>query len=504
MSTPTMNENDHQIAPLRAALHHRAATADASTVEFGAVLSRAERVKRRNDRNRKIGALTTSLIVVLGVVGVVKIKGHRPQKVAASAELRLIPDYLPGADARLTMSPDYDPPLEDAGWIAGWRSSDTQYVSVQTMLAPDGFGAPGLDDVIARGEPSSLPADNKNQQPVFMSWQHKTDQKNWMVNLIMPPGTPWADQIKIARSLSIKPATGEISASQPPLGLPRVGAFAAADQRPLGRWILNASGVTIDAVLPNPKAHDDGWLGRNPKTSKVRLRGTQGESVRYDDPRLQGIGASTVSWMEEGWNVSVSLSGQPVPSLAEVLKVAESLRPATDAEWAALKDGSGIEKPRPPAPGVTDVLAGDGEINGTKWSLSFANAVTAEGCLNITVELGSTVQKCVPINEQPILWSQVRNVGSTEVLVALLSTAVDTATVNGAQEEGHEFVPEGQTVFNGSSTTYVEWLVVPLKQGADVSIEAFRNLPVPEGANDVDGPAADIPGESIGTFPVTR
>jgi hypothetical protein len=503
MSTSTVNEEDHKTSSLQAALRHRAALADATPVEFGSVLRHAERGKKRSDRNRKIGALTTSLIVLLGVVGVVKIKGHEPTKVAAADDLRLIPDYLPVADSTLRMDSLFESPLQYTGWNASWATSETSFVTVRTNQVDTYSVLASLDDLIARGEPQKGPVNPKNAEPKFMYWVQQTSTKYWVVNLIMPPDTKWADQIKIARSLSIDPSTGEVTASQPPLGLPKVEGHATADERPLGQWNLIAGNLAISAMRPNPNAPKDVWPYSRPDSSKVTVRGHQGETSQYKDGAQEG-GAASVFWVEDGWNLTVTVSGKPSPSVDEALKVAESLRPATDAEWSKLKDGTGIEKPRPPVPGVADVLVGDGEIDGAKWSLSFANAVTTEGCLNIEIDLVGKEQRCIPLNDQPIMWSEIRKVGSAEVLVALLSTAVDTATVTGAREEEHEFVPEGQTVINGASETYVEWLVVPLKAGAAVSIEAFKNLPIAEEANATDGPAADIPSESIGTFPINR
>jgi hypothetical protein len=74
--------------------------------------------------------------------------------------------------------------------------------------------------------------------------------------------------------------------------------------------------------------------------------------------------------------------------------------------------------------------------------------------------------------------------------------------VTGSQQEEHELVPENISVLNGSGETLVQWIVVPLKQGVPVSIEVFKNLPQPEGADSQDNPQpTDYPSESIGTFP---
>jgi hypothetical protein len=514
-----MRDEDPQLTALQAALNHRAETSESIVTHVESVVRAAENGRCRANRNRKLSALVLSVCVLVGIAGLVQIRLRaRPQEQAVNTELRLIPEYVPVQESQLTVDPASWSQTRP-GWSSTWGSPQTEVVHVEVIEATVETPLFPLDLAIAGGQ-APLPAGVPKSDIKTLEWTVDTGSRSWVVDLALPASTSWAEQIAIARSLSIDNATGRLTSSKLPLGLPLADSHASQDDVPLRTWYLSGPDIGLDAMLPNPRQSKkslEALAGLYPGVPKpVRVRGHKGYLI-HDGASSNPNVPLVLVWAEDGWYLGLRLSGSATPTPAEIVRIAESLRPATDVEWAKLQDGLGLIAPKRLTPDVTDVFAGSGAIAGQKWSLQFANSVTDKGCLNIDVDLDGSNRRCVPLTGQPILWSSIRKLGGTdEVLIALLSSSVDTIVVEGmvvggADEDG-EIVPEGQHVTNGNSETYVQWIVVPVRAGQGVSIQAFRNVPGPDNAesNNADSnnaesdTSADIASELIGTFPVSR
>jgi hypothetical protein len=491
MNAPATIDDKETAIAVRTALDHRCDWIGATAGDFDSVVQHAQRSERRFRRNRHFTAAVLVALIVLGLTGVVATNRLRPASsvvVADAPELRLIPDYLPNNQA-LSWAP-FPNSLES--WSKVWGDGKVTL----TVLKDVHIETSTLDGLAQQGDQGwqSRLVKTESETNRQMTWK----VGGWLVLLVMPADISWSQRLAFARSIAVDEATGTPTTPTAPLNLPLTGSSHQLAEVSDGWSLVSRQGVAISA---RPLRETE---PRRANSVTTNVRGTTGELAFLATPGSTSIDVATLTWVEQSWSVSVSINrpGAENELRAEVMKMSESLRPATDDEWRYLRQGKGVSTAYVPTMTVSSEPTASGELVGRSWSISVAEGGTPDGCVNTVINLDGELKPCVPLTDSPVLWSGIRRVGDREVLVAFVTAEVEALSVQGSVDSSQQRLPEGTTVLTADSARFVGWVVVEVKPGVEVSIEAFRSIAAEDGTSATPFDQPDL--ESMGTFGVKR
>lgn len=511
---------DEQIASaLRSALEHRAGSTVPShrpIDAIDAIVRSGQRGERRRNRNRRFVGVATAIAVLLGGIGFAQVPSKRSNNLSnpevavdsiAMPSFRLIPGGDPTELDRITLRTGSF--LSEMGGFRSLWADTSRVVSVDTFPASPGSSpivAPSLRGLIEAGPAGfQVPVPPGYDQPDWVSVTRSwiSEDGRHVVHLTLPGGTTWAEQVAVARLVSTG-TSGEVTAAFRPLGLPLVFSGLTSELAPLERWSWsNRFAFSLSAERPSKQSLELDRLklplvGPGPTNEEEIL--VRGQAAKFMHRTITGqVFHARVSWIEDGWRVTATASRPPVSQELSVIRdrlmsMVENLRPATQAEWARLSISPSSPQRMSENQRTATNTVSETEVGGTKWTLSIAEGITDDKCLNISlVTSGSdkVLKQCVPLTGGPLLYSSIQTGGGRRVLVVLFNETVDSVKVRGSADPNEQLVPDGVMVGNLTDWTYVGSMIVPLVSDDDVSIEALRVLP--SGGIEPDAPDVDLP-----------
>lgn len=522
MRTPT-NYDTGETTRIGDRVRYAVASLPIEDSSFSRVMDHVQRSERRLRRNRAAARVSASflLTVVIGG-GTVAVNEQRSQRQpappaatielasdAAAEPLRLIPDFMPdGLSVRHVNLDRTVSRSATEGFVGLWGADGltVQIHAMPTSRTPTYLT--NLETVLAND--SNNESESLNNASKSLSW---ITANRTQVHVTLGGSTSATERAEVARSVVVKP-DGTFTVEPAPLGLPQLALSTELPEPP--PWLVLGAGNRFQfsahriseesrrvSALLRAETLNRANTEQTPQNT-VLVRGTLASVARsaFDFDQVSVSGA-TVSWEERGWSYSAWLrtgNGQTAQETEDELrKIVQSLRPATAQEWEALDRSNGphidpdsVQKFAEPSSDVAADPRMFGEINGSAWSVSFADALTPQGCLNVVFHFDSTQEKCFEPNDQPVAFTTIRKIGGSEVLIAFLNETIDVVTVDGSEDEGEQLIPDDViATTKGNTTTYLGVIAIPIRPGIPVVIRASRFV-------EPDSEVATI----IGTFPV--
>jgi hypothetical protein len=284
------------------------------------------------------------------------------------------------------------------------------------------------------------------------------------------------------RALVTINAEGLAVVNKEPLGLPLLVQSSLPEY--FDGWTVSAgaSRTLISAMRRNPEYEKVPARMEPHGDRSVVVRGVTASIDQFADGSGSGAALVGLTWIEGDMWYSVSAKDRET-----AVRVANSLRPPTDDDWAELRRLPNTSEPYVYSAdhvlelGTIDVAGGT--VVGTSAEL------VTDGCVKITLNVGGAAEKiCVKLTTDPVLWSGVRTINGKRVVIAIVGNAVDATrvvnndtpviagTVNDSEVDV-EWISEGTPIYldnKGSKSTWIGLVAQATDEPAPV-LEVLRN-----------------------------
>jgi hypothetical protein len=445
---------------------------------------------REHERSRKRRTSAVSLVAAVallsGGVGVWKVQEQRSdtQQFATqdASEFRLVPSIFPETGTVTQIVYDFNRPQRSSR-VRQWASGKSSIVLQEDILEPKDLG-------------TSPPIDN--QECRCISWADA--QTEFYVQYSTAAGHNRANEL--ANSVG-RVASSPWAVVSAPIDLPLVVDDIASDRFAQG-WGLSFDSRTVE-LLAQPI--DDPYVAQNGINATwiegelVTVRGLKGKIT--NEP-----GARVLIWEEAG-----TLLLMRGPDSKKLIELAETLRPASTAEFNDLLLAGSENATNSLAPSRVVVNAEDSQIA----TVQIADTATSTGCVNLQIN-EERKNLCVPVSNKPILWSGVRTIGDRKAFLLVTGPDADYAklvsssspsvagTVSSASIQARWLGGQEVTDISTGTSTWVGVMLVPFDDPSLDTIELFAIAgDQPEPAPQTDGESGEVTEhtvQSIGRYPI--
>jgi hypothetical protein len=475
--------------------------------------AQAVRFRRKRRGGRTLIAGVAAIAMVGGGISTYKAATDDPPvqvAVAESAELWLTPSWLPDG-VSVTLN-DELPSSSQLGksWSYIWaRGNERLFIS---SFHPE----TGWQEL--RTLADALAARRPGQSDGYLMWTEGSVN----LSLSMPRGSSPEQTERVARSIKLD-EEGKVVVPSVATNLPLIFGDSSELLKDQGAWTMYDAKaeppVLIRATRPSPKVKELQLRDRSTQGVPQTVRGKEGRLLTEPSPDANKT-ASVVSWDENGWQLSVS-----APSKEVALRIAEGLRSVTEEEWDAFpRTGPPTIRQRRRA--TTEAAAI--EVGSGALVAKAGEVFTPEGCVNIQL-LGTDREDkfCLPVTNDPVLWSGIRTIGGKSTVVAIVSLKVDAVTLNTTNQATTDIVsslsiddvtPIGVSVDvdeKGERYKWIGFVAIPFDGPAPGYLEALfdtefdREAPSAEVDLEADTPEPedtdvdhDALLKSLGVFPI--
>jgi hypothetical protein len=283
--------------------------------------------------------------------------------------------------------------------------------------------------------------------------------------------------VQFVRSLTIDGSQVVVGAH--PFGLPVV--YEGGDAFSFGRgWHVQPI-ISLQASFALWAQPVDTEYGRLNHPGQPWMSGKL-TSVRGVPARLSSVRSGdefVLTWHERGWTLSLTSDSE-----ANVRRIAEGLRSATGSEIAQLQrrnpNGEVPVVPRTERESPTDEVVSIADGSG---SIRMGETATVDGCVRTVIVDGSKQEElCIPMNDQPVIWAQVRAVNGKRTLIVVGGPQADAIRIGGTAANASEPQParelgaqpmEGHVVENADELGYT-WIGVSMVELPDLSASTFE------------------------------
>jgi hypothetical protein len=449
-----------------------------------------KRADNRHRRNRGLTAGVAALSLAVTGLGIGAYIGRDQPTTVVSENtddsLRLLPSWTPDGTKMSIFEGPYRDSLPNS--VTVWGTKPEQIVRVSVYLVAGVEGGITLEEALSKGYSNSYPDGG-----VGLDWS----DAGLMVSLWMPNGSK-SKLREVATSLSVNRASLKVKASSPPLGLPLRWEGTQNELYPAQGWSirLGRSDLSVAALIPNELGRD---LFGDPypvpaQSQTVQVRGRQASTFanKFKGQRVQHV----VQWSEGEWTVRGT--GEKAD---DVLRLAQSLDPASKAEWASFVERPSEAKGKEPDPVLQTVSAAGVEVDVTLVS---KDASCIEAVLKVPGIPAETV--CVPSTSSTskVAWSGLRSGNGKRYAVAFVSDGVDAVTAGKSDRAASNATvssagamatwAEGVVVKTAASTyTWVGVVIAEVPDdGSPVALDVFeKELPVDAGSAGEPEPISD-------------